>query len=49
MQLKRADVSKKPYKPPILIIHGTVKDLTKMKATNHMPDNGTRPPSHTGV
>lgn len=29
MQLARPDVPKKPYKPPVLIVHGTVTDLTR--------------------
>ncbi len=42
MQLKRADVSKKPYKTPILIVHGTVKDLTQKRGSVGTRDGGFR-------
>ncbi len=42
MQRPRADVSKKPYKSPILLVHGTVKDLTKAVGTVGTADGGPR-------
>lgn len=42
MQPARSDVSKKPYKSPVLIVHGTVKDLTKQIGIHGSPDGGTR-------
>ena len=42
MQRPRAGVSKKPYKSPILIVHGTVKDLTQKKGTVGQSDGGLR-------
>ena len=42
MQPEKADVSKKPYKTPILVIHGTVKELTKAVGIRGTPDGGTR-------
>jgi hypothetical protein len=42
MQMVRSDVSKRPYKSPILIVHGTVKDLTKVIGPHGNSDSGTR-------
>jgi len=42
MQRPRAGELKKPYKPPILIIHGTVKDLTKVVGLVGTADGGQR-------
>lgn len=40
MQLARSDVPKKPYKPPVLIVHGTVTDLTRRIGTHGSFDVG---------
>jgi hypothetical protein len=40
MQLARSDASKKPYKSPVLIVHGTVKDLTRNIGTHGAFDVG---------
>ena len=42
MRPKTADVSKKPYKAPILVIHGKVKDLTKARGIRGTADGGVR-------
>lgn len=42
MQPKRTDVLKKPYKAPVLVVHGTVKDLTRAVGAHGTPDGGTR-------
>ncbi|HVB58190.1 MAG TPA: lasso RiPP family leader peptide-containing protein [Candidatus Acidoferrales bacterium] len=42
MQLKKLGVSKKPYKAPVLVVHGTVKDLTKAVGTHGTADGGAR-------
>ena len=41
MRPKRVGVSKKPYKAPILIVHGTVKELTQQKGVTGSADGGT--------
>ena len=42
MQRPRTGVLKKPYNPPILIVHGTVKDLTQRTGTVGHRDGGRR-------
>ncbi|MFI5072644.1 MAG: lasso RiPP family leader peptide-containing protein [Terriglobales bacterium] len=42
MRPKKSDVSKKPYKTPILVIHGTVKELTRAVGIRGTADGGTR-------
>ena len=41
MQLKKLGGSKKPYKAPTLVVHGTVKDLTQKVGVHGSSDNGT--------
>lgn len=48
MQLKRAEVSKKPYKSPILIVHGTLTDLTRAVGQHGTKDGGVRGRIKTG-
>ncbi|MGH9727952.1 MAG: lasso RiPP family leader peptide-containing protein [Candidatus Acidiferrales bacterium] len=36
-------MSRKLYKPPVLIIHGTVKDLTQVLGRRGSRDGGRRP------
>jgi len=42
MQRPRTGLLKKPYKPPILMVHGTVKDLTQKVGPVGQSDNGPR-------
>lgn len=42
MQLKKLDLSKKPYKAPVLVVHGTVKDLTRAIGIHGTADGGSR-------
>lgn len=42
MGITRYGVPKKPYKPPVLIVHGTVKDLTKIVGVHGTKDGGVR-------
>ena len=42
MRPKRTDVLKKPYKAPVLVVHGTVKDLTRAVGAHGTADGGTR-------
>lgn len=42
MQATMPDVPKKPYKSPVLTIHGTVKDVTRAIGRSGSPDGGTR-------
>jgi len=39
MHLARSNVPKKPYKSPVLIVHGTVTDLTRMIGEHGAFDN----------
>lgn len=49
MRITRYGVPKKPYKPPVLIVHGTVKDLTSASGHHGTPDGGHRFRIKTGV
>jgi len=40
MQPRTAEMLKKPYKPPVLTIHGTVKDLTRAVGPHGTKDGG---------
>jgi len=40
MHLARSNVPKKPYKSPVLIVHGTVTDLTRNIGQHGTPDVG---------
>ena len=42
-------VDKKPYSPPHLIVHGTVRDLTKKVGPAHTGDGGKLPKTRTGM
>jgi len=35
------DEPKKPYSPPVLTIHGTVRELTQSKSPDGSPDGGS--------
>lgn len=42
MRLRKPDVPRKPYKSPVLIVHGTVTDLTRAVGQHGMKDGGIR-------
>lgn len=42
MQLKKLGLSKKRYKAPVLVVHGTVRDLTRAVGAHGTPDGGSR-------
>ncbi|MGH9825872.1 MAG: lasso RiPP family leader peptide-containing protein [Blastocatellia bacterium] len=48
MQNANVGVSKKPYNPPRLVIHGTVKDLTQRRGRRGNIDGGGRRRPRTG-
>jgi hypothetical protein len=41
--------ARKPYSPPVLTVHGTVRELTQMLAPGTNPDGGTGFPEKTGT
>jgi len=40
---------KKPYSPPVLTIHGTVRELTQMRSPNGSDDGGVPTTNKTAL